>query len=307
LSTNDSWPRIAVVGAGAVGCYFGGMLARAGAGVTLIGRPHHVEAIVRNGLQMDCINFQARVVVTATADLAAVRGADVVLFCVKTLDTEEAARGIAPHLAPGSVVVSLQNGVDNVERIRAAGIEALPSVVYVAAAMAAPGTIKHSGRGDIVFGHAQRKEDVQRMADCFIRAGVPCRISDNIAGELWAKLVWNCAGNAITAVGRASYGQVAQNDLAQEVLLAAANETIAVALAAGVTLPPMDLPAACLKLARDLGAATSSTAQDVQRGKRTELDSLNGYVVRRGAELGVPTPVNLTLCALVRLLEDSPA
>ncbi|MBI1738885.1 MAG: ketopantoate reductase family protein [Acidobacteria bacterium] len=304
-SQATSWPRVAVFGAGAVGCYFGGMLARAGAPVTLIGRPEHVEAIQRDGLFMDSIRFQESVAVSATTDTAAARDAAIVLFCVKTLDADDSARSLAPHLSPDAIVVSLQNGVDNIERIRAAsGIVALPSVVYVAAAMSGPGRIKHSGRGDLVLGRSPQ-DSAQRVVDCFTRAGVPCRISENIDGDLWAKLVWNCAGNAITALGRASYGQIAQSELALQVFLTAANETMAVARAAGIRLPPVDLAHANVKLARDLGNATSSTAQDVQRGKRTEIDSLNGYVVRRGAELGVPTPVNSTLTALIKLLENS--
>jgi 2-dehydropantoate 2-reductase len=300
-----SWPSVAVLGAGAVGCYFGGMLARAGTPVTLIGRPEHVEAIHRDGLFMDSIHFQQRVAVSATTDTAVVRDASIVLFCVKTLDTGDAARSLAPHLSPGAIVVSLQNGVDNTERIRAAsGIVALPSVVYVAAAMSGPGRIKHSGRGDLVLGRSPLNS-ANRVTECFTRAGVPCRVSENIDGDLWAKLVWNCAGNAITALGRASYGQIARSESALQVFLAAANETMAVARAAGIRLPPVDLAHANVKLARDLGNATSSTAQDIQRGKRTEIDSLNGYVVRRGAELGVPTPVNSTLTSLIKLLENS--
>jgi len=303
--SSGDWPRVAVMGAGAVGCYFGGMLARAGAPVTLIGRRAHVEAIAREGLFIDSIRFQERVTVGVSTQADAVRGAGLVLFCVKTVDTEEAARLIAPHLEPNAIVVSLQNGVDNVERMRAAaGLEALPAVVYVAAAMAAPGRVKHSGRGDLVLGHPRRSEDVARVAGWFERAGVPCRISENIEGELWTKLVLNCAGNAATALGRASYGQLARHELARQLVVATANEAIAVARAAGVQLPPVDLVAAGLQLAQDLGEATSSTAQDLERGKRTEIDALNGYIARRGAELGVHTPVNHTLFALVKLLEE---
>lgn len=299
------WPRIAVMGAGAVGCYFGGMLARAGAPVTLITRRAQAEVIAREGLFLDSIHFQECVAVGVSTQPEAVRDAGLVLFCVKTVDTEEAARLLAPHLATGATVVSLQNGVDNVERIRAAaGMEALPAVVYVAAAMPEPGRVKHSGRGDLVLGHARRKDEVARVAEGFGRAGVPCRISEQIEGELWVKLIMNCAGNAVTALGRSSYGEVARHELARQVLLATANEALAVARAAGIRLPPVDLAAAALKLAQDLGEATSSTAQDIARGKRTEIDSLNGYIVRRGAELGVLTPVNQTLHALVKLLEE---
>ena len=298
--------RVVVLGAGAVGCYFGGMLARAGVAVTLIGRRANVEAIAGGGLFIDSVYFQQHVAVAASTEAAAARDAELVLFCVKTPDTEAAARELAPHLAPGAVVVSLQNGVDNCERIRtAAGIEALPAVVYVAASLSAPGHVKHAGRGDLVIGHSGRRDDLERVAATFARAAVPCRISDNIEGELWAKLVWNCAGNAVTALAQASYGQVARNEYSRQVMAAAASEVVAVARAAGVQLPSVDLIAGGFKLARDLGDATSSTAQDLARGKRTEIDALNGYVVRCGAELGVSTPVNLTLYALVKLLEEN--
>ena len=305
-----NWPRVAVIGAGAVGCYFGGMLARGGAPVTLIGRRAHVEAIARDGLFIDSIHFQERVAIAASTQVDAVRDADVVLFCVKTLDTESAARAIAPELAAGAIVVSLQNGVDNVERIRAAsGIEAIAAVVYVAASMPAPGRVKHAGRGDLVIGAQQtgspRPAELERLAQTFSRAGVDCRVSDNIEGELWQKLIMNCAGNAVTALGRSSYAAAARHEQAREVILATAEEAIAVARAAGVKLPTAELGEAGLKLAQSLGAATSSTAQDIQRGKRTEIDSLNGYIARRGDALGVPTPVNHTLYALVKLLEEN--
>ncbi len=301
--------RITVMGAGAVGSYFGGMLARSGMAVTLIGRRAHVEAIARDGLFIDSIHFQERVPVAASTQPDAARNAELVLFCVKTRDTESAARALASYLAPGAIVVSLQNGVDNVARIKgASGIEALPAVVYVAASMPTPGRVKHAGRGDLVIGSLgsrdQRREDLERVAQCFVRAGVPCCVSQNIEGDLWTKLILNCAGNAVTALGRSNYGRATQNEHSRQIMAATANEAIAVARAAGVQLPPVDLVAAGLKLAQDLGQATSSTAQDIQRGKRTEIDALNGFIARRGAELGVPTPVNHTLFALVKLLEE---
>src|SRR5262245_4799784 len=129
-----NWPTIAVMGAGAVGCYFGGMLARAGAPVTLVGRPRHVDVIARSGLLLESSGKKIReyVGVSAASDAGAVRGARVVLLCVKTPDTEDAARALMPYLSTGAVVVSLQNGVDNIDRIRAAtSIEAVAAAGYV--------------------------------------------------------------------------------------------------------------------------------------------------------------------------------
>jgi 2-dehydropantoate 2-reductase len=296
---HDEWPRVAVLGAGAVGCYFGGMLARAGAPVTLIGRARQVEALMRDGLQMETLRFTERVQVAASSDIAAARSARVVLLAVKTLDTEEAAKALAPELGPGAVVVSLQNGVDNVERIRrAAGFEAAPAVVYVAAEVTAPGVVKHTGRGDLILGRHPE------LSATFNRAGVPCRVSDNIEGELWAKLVMNCAYNAISAVTQERYGRIATNQLTRPLIRQIVEETLAVARAAGVRMPDTDLVAAAWTLGETMAGATSSTAQDLARGRRTEMDSLNGYVARRGTELGVATPANATLHALVRLLES---
>jgi 2-dehydropantoate 2-reductase len=304
----EPWPKVAVLGAGAVGCYFGGMLARAGAPVTFIGRPQRVEALKKDGLFLESISFQERVRVSASVAMDAIRDAAVVLFCVKTLDTEEAAKALAPHLAPGALVLSLQNGVDNVERIRAAGrFEAVAAVVYVAAAMVAPGHVKHSGRGDLIVGDVMngRRGEPERLASLFARAGVPCVVSDKIRAELWTKMSMNCAYNAVSALGRAKYGRVVRHPEARTVLRLAVQETVAVARAAGIYLPEEELVQAAFRLGEAMSEATSSTAQDIHRGKRTEIDSLNGYVARLGAELGVATPVNQTLHALVKLLEEA--
>jgi 2-dehydropantoate 2-reductase len=302
----QGWPRTAVVGAGAVGGYFGGLLARAGAPVVMIGRPAFVDAVKKNGLFLDTLQFQESVRVEASTELDAARGAEVVLFCVKTTDNATTARALAPLLAPGALVLSFQNGVDNVEQIRAAAaIEALPTVVYVAASVPEPGRVKHVGRGDLVFGPTNEK--TARAAALFTRAGVPCRISENIEGELWTKLIWNCALNAVSALGRAKYGQIAASADARKVVETVVDEVLAVAHAAKVHPPGLEDPktaiAGAFKIATQMAEALSSTAQDMNRGKRTEIDSLNGFISRRGAQLGVPTPVNHTLYALVKLAE----
>src|ERR1700676_4834720 len=182
MSSSEKWPRVAVIGAGAVGGYFGGLLARAGAPVVMIGRPALVEAVKKSGLFLDTLQFQESVRVEASTELSTVRGAEMVLFCVKTTDNATTASALAPLLAPGALVVSMQNGVDNAEQIRAAsGIDALSAVVYVAASVPEPGRVKHVGRGDLAVG--PRSAQSERVSALFERAGVGCRISDNIAGE----------------------------------------------------------------------------------------------------------------------------
>jgi 2-dehydropantoate 2-reductase len=301
------WPKIAVVGAGAVGGYFGGMLARAGAPVVMIGRPPFVEAVKKNGLLLDTLHFNEGVRVQAATELEAVRDAEVVLFCVKTTDTAATARNLAPLVSPQAVIISMQNGVDNAEQIRAAsGIDALGAVVYVAASMPQPGVVKHVGRGDLVIG--PRNATTERIGAMFERAGVPCRISDNIEGELWTKLTWNCALNAISALGRVKYGLIAASEDARKVVAEIVDEVLAVARAANVHPPGLEDPkvalAGAFKVASQMSEALSSTAQDMLRNKRTEIDSLNGYIARRGAQLGVPTPVNHALYTLVKLAES---
>jgi 2-dehydropantoate 2-reductase len=312
MNPNKEFPRIAVMGAGAVGSFFGGMLARAGAPVTLIGRASHAEAISAGGLIVESFRFPKpeRIQVEAATSVEAVRGAQIVLLCVKTLDTESAAQAMAPHLAPGAVVVSMQNGVDNVARIRAAsGIDALAAAVYVAAEMPAPGHVKHTGRGDLIVGpfpHSNHEPAaVERLAQCFVRAGMPCRVAEDIRGLLWMKMLMNCAYNAISALGHSRYGRMAARAEIREIMRNAIEEAVAVARADGKPLPVANFVETGWKLAETMGNATSSTAQDLARGKKTEIDSLNGYIVRRGLASGVATPVNQTLHGLIKLLEDS--
>jgi 2-dehydropantoate 2-reductase len=308
--------RVAVMGAGAVGSYFGVMLARAGQEVTLIGRPAHVEAIRRDGLLLDTTSFRERVRIGATVDPSAAQDADFVLFCVKTHHTEEASRLLARHLAPRAVVVSLQNGVNNVARIRvASGIEALPAVVYIAVSLPEPGHVKHTHRGELVIGELPRGGNSESseaartdpVSALFTAAGVPCRVSLNIEGDLWGKMIVNCAANAVSAVGQTSYGRAIEDPGVREVMTRLIEETVAVARASGVPLPDVDFVTTGLKFIESIGDATSSMAQDIARGRPTEIDSLNGFIAQRGRELGVPVPISRTVYALVKLLENSAA
>ena len=307
MSETREWPRIAVVGAGAVGGYFGGMFARAGAPTVFIGRQHFADAVNSKGLVLDKSEGQERVGVTATVEMSAVRDCPLILFCVKANSTSAAAKQMAPFVRPDAVVVCLQNGVDNAEQIRAGtNLVAVPAAVYVAVSVPAPGRVKHLARGDLIIGPPS--DQTRRLADVFVRAGIPCRISDNIEGELWLKLLRNCALNAISALGHVRYGQIVQNDEAKRLMEHIVDEVLAVARAAGVVLPGVhdrkSGMAAAMELATQMAGAFSSTAQDLNRSQLTEIDALNGYISRRGAELGIPVPVNQALFTLVRLAEQ---
>jgi 2-dehydropantoate 2-reductase len=250
--------------------------------------------------------------VEASTDAGAVRGARLVLFCVKSTDTEAAAAQLAPHLDPRAIVVNLQNGVDNAERIekelRSAGASnpVVPAVVYVATEMKGPGHLKHHGRGDLVIGALDAGVSpnlLQELKLRFEEAAIPTTVSDNVAGELWAKLVVNCAYNAISAISQLPYGKMIEGPGVRDVMRDVIEETIAVAKAAGVRMAP-GLLETTYKIAGAMPTQYSSTAQDLARGKPTEIDHLNGLVVRRGESLGVPTPANRALQALVKLLES---
>ncbi len=294
--------KVAVMGAGAVGCYYGGMLARAGHEVVLIARPQHVQAIARSGLRLQTQTIDEHIALAASSEAEAVQGAQLVLFCVKSTDTEAAGVLMRPYLSDDSLVLCLQNGVDNAERLRDVlpGQQVAQAVVYVATEMAGPGHVKHHGRGELVIEPCSAGDAV---AQALIAAGVPVQISGNVRGELWAKLILNCAYNAVSAITQLPYGKTVKGAGVEELMRDVVAECLAVATADGVQVPG-DVDAAVRKIAETMPGQYSSTAQDLARGKRSEIDYLNGLVVRRGEALGVATPANRVLWALVKLLES---
>ncbi|MRD48449.1 ketopantoate reductase family protein [Caenimonas koreensis] len=297
--------KIAVMGAGAVGCYYGGMLARAGHDVTLIARPSHVEAIRERGLHMDTRGFDEFVAISASSDASAVKGAQIVLFCVKSMDTESAGAQIHPHLAPDALVMTLQNGVDNADRLRSVIHDraVAATVVYVGCEMLGPGHLKHHGRGELTIEPSHLSEQV---AQAFTDAAIPTTVSDNVRGALWVKLILNCAYNAVSAIAQLPYGQAVAGVGVKDLMRDVVDECKAVAKAEGVTLAG-DVDVAISKIIETMPAQYSSTAQDLARGKPTEIDFLNGLVVRRGQAHGIRTPANQALWALVKLLETKQA
>ena len=293
--------KIAVMGAGAVGCYYGGLLARAGHDVVLIARPLHVAAIERRALRLQTLSFDEQVHVKASLDASAVQGAHVVLFSVKSSDSEAAGRLMQPFLRADALVICLQNGVDNADRLRAVlpGQAVAAAVVYMATEMAGPGHVKHNGRGDLVIEPTGTAGVVQALR----AAGVSTEVSNNVRGALWAKLILNCAYNAVSAITQLPYGKTIAGQGITDVMRDVVAECLAVAQAAGVQIPG-DVRAAVANLADSMPNQSSSTAQDLARGKPTEIDYLNGFIVQRGEALGIATPANQVLWALVKLLES---
>lgn len=301
---------VAVMGAGGVGCYYGGLLARAGHRVTLIGRASHVQAVQARGLRLQTASSDTLVPVAASTEPSAAAGAGLLLVAVKSGDTEAAAAALAPHLQPGALLLSLQNGVDNAERLRTAlqpppghPVQAQPEVaaaaVYVAVEMAGPGHVRHHGRGELLL---QRSPGTAALQPVLQAAGIPCSLSDEVRGALWAKLLINCCYNALSALGALTYGPLMQREGVAALMQDLLAEGQAVAQAEGVALPP-GLAQAVWEIARSMPGQMSSTAQDLLRGRRSEIDHLNGHLVRRGQALGVPTPANRALWVAVKLAE----
>ena len=291
--------KIAVMGAGAVGCYYGAKLAMAGHEVTLIGRPALVDAVEANGLILEMAGETHVCPAKATTDPAAVQATDMVLFCVKSGDTKSAGAQIAPYLREETLLLSLQNGISNPETLElASGHAVIAAVVYMASGMVAPGVVRHEGRGELAIGGP----NAVRAAEVLNAAGIQTEVSENVIGLLWGKLVVNCAYNAISAIGRQPYGVLADVPGMTGLIESVVDECFAVAEAEGVQIPEgtrdtvRGVPAWMPK-------QFSSTAQDIMRDRSTEIDYLNGEIVRRSAVHGIDVPINRTLTLLTKLIE----
>src|SRR5436190_1814409 len=264
--------QVAVVGAGAVGCYYGGLLLRAGHDVTFIGRQPHVDAINAHGLLLDTKTFNGRLPAKAATDTTALGPPDLVLVCVKSADTEQAGRSLAGRLRPDTSVLSLQNGVDNARRLAAVtGHAVIPVVVYVGSEMAGPGHIRHHGGGDLAIGASPVSEALARTLQA---AGIGATIADDIEITLWSKLIINCAFNALSAVADISYGPMLEVEGTRDVVASAVSEAIAVSRACGVAIPD-DIATHIMQIPARMPNQKSSTAQDLVRGKPSEIDFLN--------------------------------
>jgi 2-dehydropantoate 2-reductase len=273
-----------------------------------------VEAIQHGGLRLLMGGREETIRLEASTDMSAVRGADLVLFCVKSTDTEATAKALAPLLRPDAVVLSLQNGVDNTEVLaRVIEQQVVAVAVYVAVAMPEPGVVQHFGRGDLVIGSfrprdaasAAGQRRLAQVVEHFAAAQVKVSVSSEVMRELWEKLVVNCAFNAISGIAQLPYGVMAASADIRKLQRTAVDEVVAVARAEGHALDAAAGMAAVDRIAASMPGQFSSTAQDLARGKHSEIDHLNGFVARRGEALGMATPANQALHALVKLIEQA--
>jgi 2-dehydropantoate 2-reductase len=297
--------RVLIVGAGGVGGYFGAKLARAGVPVTLLARGVHLAAIQRDGLRVrSAIDGESVATVTAVADVAGLPPADLVLFCVKSFDTETAAAAIRPAIGPDTAVVSLQNGVDNeetLERVLGPG-HAVGGVAYVFATIESPGVIAHRFAGHLVFGELDGRPSarLEALRAAFEKAGVRAEVAGDIRRALWLKYVMISAQAGMTALTRAPIGVVRGVPESRLMYRRIAEELAALAAASGVALGA-DAVDNVMKAADGLAAeAYSSLHHDLTQGRRLELESLHGHAVRLGERLGVPTPMVFAVYAALK-------
>jgi 2-dehydropantoate 2-reductase len=304
------YKKIYVLGAGAVGCYFGGMLARGHHDVTFIARPERTAALNESGLEMDCKAFHETVQVKASADPSILSDADLVLLSVKSLDTERMLAEVKSILPSKAVILSLQNGVANIDL--ASKIIANPiyaAVVYVAAEMIGPRTMKHHGRGELLIGNLGQgtsvgDQNLKEITRLFEEAGVPCSLAPQIKRDMWLKFMVNCSFNAISGIGQIPYGEMMKSpgivklieEITKEFLVIAAHEKVDISMSEALAVNK--------SIATTMLTQVSSTAQDLARGKMTEIDFLNGYIVELGKRYKVATPYNESVYALVKMLES---
>ncbi|MGQ9582667.1 MAG: ketopantoate reductase family protein [Thermoplasmatota archaeon] len=300
--------RVLVFGAGSVGSFFGGLLSER-YDVTLLGRKQHMEAIERNGLR---ITGRTEKVLHPRVwhSLGDLNDIDLIILTVKAYNTESAMRDIVPYIREDTMVLSLQNGLDNVETIRRVMKKEghiLAGITSHGVMRAEDGHIVHAGAGETVLGDVVWTERgrVESVAQMLNSVGIQTRTTQNICGEMWAKAIVNAGINPITAITGLQNGYLLRVPALTALLERTCSEAMMVAEAARIRLPPCNIIEKTKDVARKTAENKSSMLQDIERGRRTEICSINGYISEVGKRHGVDTPVNSTLTALVKGIEET--
>lgn len=297
--------RIAIIGAGGVGGYFGARLQAAGSDVAFVARGAHLGALCERGLRVESPKGDLRLAhVQATDNPATVGVVDAVLLTVKMYDLEAASRMLTPLIGRDTVVVTLQNGVEAIDIVAGqVGREHVAGgVAYIAAVIAEPGVIRHTSLDSLIFGELDRRRSERLVAleQACLHAGFSARVSDDINLDLWSKFARLSVFSGMTAVTRSTMGVLRSDPELLAMLVAACQETIAVGRARGVALPDR-LMDEILQMVHTLPHhAKASMLEDLERGRRLELPWLSGAVVRLGAAAGVPTPIHSFIATVLK-------
>lgn len=303
--------RVLVHGAGAVGSYFGALLARAGHDTALVARGAHLDVLRREGLRVERpegpLTAPSLRAVATPRDAFPDGAPDLVLVCVKSYDTDAAGEALAPVVGPDTIVLSLQNGIENEERLaRALGLPPLLiGLTRIGVERTAPGVVHYTGRGEILFGEPDGSPSprARRLADILAAAAIPHQLRRDVPVVAWEKLAWNAGFNAVTTLADQTVGPVVARPETCTLIRGAMEETDAVATVLGVPVRRGRLPGVLAESATEMPDFPTSMLQDRRRGGRLEHDALNGAVVRAAARVGVAVPVNRTLLSLLSALD----
>ncbi|MGA7869303.1 MAG: ketopantoate reductase family protein [Candidatus Binatus sp.] len=302
--------KILVMGAGAVGAYFGARLRASGEDVVLCARGENLRAIRAHGLDITSIGGDLRIDVSATDTPRDFAPYDLILLCVKAYDTDAAADAISGCLKPGGAILTLQNGVENEVKLAAIfGREAvMGGNARVGVEMVAPGKIVHLSSGHIDFGELDGRETerARKIADVFRRAGILGELSADIMTARWDKLIWNGAFNTVTTLTRRHVGEVLDDPEGVKLLRTMMQEIVNVARAEGARISDDRVEAYFAHSQKNLRALKTSTQQDLVRGKALEYEALSGAVVRAARRHNIDVPAVETVYALLRLLDGAP-
>ncbi|MBW2200173.1 MAG: 2-dehydropantoate 2-reductase [Deltaproteobacteria bacterium] len=296
-----------IVGPGAMGCLFAAGLKRAGCDVTLWDyKKERAEQINRQGIVVEGIRgAYTEKVLTVTGNLPL--PPDVVLMCVKSYSTRDAGQAIKPWLEPKTAIVTLQNGVGNVEILEQMfGREAVfGGTTAEGATLLGPGKIRHAGQGETIVGPGGKPENiVEKIVSSFGQAGFQARSADHVDDFIWGKLIINVGINALSAITKLKNGRLPELHSTRQIMAEAVKEAVVVATAKKIQLPYPNPFDRVLEVCRATAGNVSSMLQDVLNEKTTEVDFINGAIVREGNLFGIPTPVNFTLTSLVLAIQE---
>jgi 2-dehydropantoate 2-reductase len=302
--------KIAVVGPGAMGCLFAGMLSRGGHEVWLIDRrPDRAKLLARRGIWISGVSGEHNAPVHATASAEHAGAADLVIVAVKSYDTREAAQAAEPLIGAETVVLSIQNGLGNIETLAGSLGEGrvIGGTTTHGATLIAPGQVRHAGQGPTTIGEVDGEltDRARQVAAAFSGAGLRAELTADLSSVLWGKLAVNAGVNAVATLAEVRNGGILESRHLRSLLRAAVQEAVEVATAKGIEMPQPDMPGHAEGVCQRTADNINSMLQDVRRRRRTEIDAINGAVVTEGDKAGVAAPTNRLLTALVHGLEDT--
>lgn len=302
--------RIAIIGAGGMGCLFGGLLSQGGHDVWLLDRhADRARTLNRRGIWISGVTGEFRSPVRATTVAREAAPADLVIVAVKSYDTEGAAGSAQALVSATTTVVTLQNGLGNLEVLQEAlgADRAIAGVTNQAATLIAPGQVHHAGAGVTTIGepNGELSERLTRIASAFSEANLPVELTTQLQSVLWGKLAVNAGINPVATLAQVRNGGIMESASLRQALRGAVVEVEQVAKAKGIRLPQPDVVQHAEEICQRTANNLNSMLQDFYRQRRTEVDAINGAVVRQGAAAGVPTPTNQTLLNLIHGLEET--